>query len=46
MAVSLLSGTTTLLLSHAGDEVLDAEVFDQRLKSAVLVDFDVLDLDL
>ncbi len=46
LAVSLLSGATTLFLGHAGDEVLDAEVFDHRLESVVLVDFDVLDLDL
>ena len=43
--VSLLSGTA-LLLGKAGNEVLDAEVFDQRLESGVLVDFDVFDLDL
>ena len=46
MAVSLLSGATTFLLGHAGNEVLDAEVFDHGLESVVLEDFDVLDLDL
>lgn len=46
LAVSLLSGATTLFLGQAGDEVLDAEVFNQRNESLVLLDFDVLDLDL